>query len=73
MKLQVKDIPQIYNLDKVRIYKDNALVGECWIGSSLQMYLQEKFPDHLAEVVNELSICVEGCLSDVVVLEIYVK
>lgn len=73
MKLQVKDIPQIYNLDKVRIYKGNAFIGESWVGSSLQMYLQEKFPDHLEEVVNELSICIEGCLFNVVVLEIYVK
>ena len=73
MKLQVKDIPQIYNLDKVRIYKGNAFVGESWVGSSLQMYLQEKFPDHLGDIINELSICVEGCLSDVIVLEIFVE
>lgn len=73
MKLQVKNIPQIYNLDKVRIYKDNALVGESWVGSSLQMYLEEHFPDHLEDVVDELGICVEGCMSDVVVLEIFVK
>lgn len=73
MKLQVKNIPQIRHLDKVRIYKGNAFVRECWVGSSLQMYLQEKFPDYLEDVVNELGICVEGCMSDVVVLEIYVK
>jgi hypothetical protein len=73
MKPKLKDIPQIYNLDKVRIYKENLFIGETWIGSSLQMYLEEKFPEYLEATVNELSISVEGCCDDVVVLEIFLK
>ena len=73
MKLKVKDIPQIYNIDIVRIYRENRLCGEAWIGSSLQMYLREKFPEYFEATVNEMSICVEGVLSENVVLEIYLK
>jgi hypothetical protein len=73
MKPKVKDIPQIYNIDIVRIYQENRLCGEAWIGSSLPMYLEEKFPEYLEATVNEMSISVEGVLSENVVLEIYLK
>lgn len=73
MKLKVKDIPQIYNIDKVRIYQGNLFCGESWIGSSLQMYLAEKFPEFLEAIVNEMGVSIEGCCDDVVVLEIYLK
>lgn len=73
MKIKLRDLPLIYNIDKVRLYKDNCLIGETWVGSSLRLYLEEKFPHCLDYVVGSMGICTEGVISPHHVLEIYFK
>ena len=73
MQIKLRDLPPIYNVDKVRLYKDNHLIGETWVGSSLRMYLEERFPHCLDEVVDSMGICTEGVVYAHQVLEIYFK
>ena len=73
MKVKLRDLPLIYNVDKLRLYKDNRLIGETWVGSSLRMYIEEKFPHCLDYIIDSMSICSEGALFQCQVLEIYFK
>ena len=73
MNIKLKDLPIIYNVDKLRLYKDNRLIGETWVGSSLRMYIEEKFPHCLDYVIDNMSFCVDGYLCPVQILEIYFK
>lgn len=73
MKIKLRDLPLIYNVDKIRLYKDYHLIGETWIGSSLKLYIEEKFPHCLDYTIVSMSVCIEGSLNDVQVLEIDLK
>ena len=73
MNVKLKDLPIIYNVDKLRLYKDNRLIGETWVGSSLKLYIEEKFPHCLDCVIDSIGICTEGVISPHQVLEIYFK
>ena len=76
LKPKLNQVPLIYNIDKIRVYKGNALVAELWIGQhSSQWYFEndERTKPLLENYINEMSICIEGCLSEIVVLEIFLK
>jgi hypothetical protein len=69
-------LPLIYNLDKFRIYDNHLLKVEEWLGAqSIGWYVKEC--EHLKEFANrkveDMTICIEGCFSEVVVLEIFLK
>lgn len=72
MKIKLRDLPLIYNIDKAHLYKDDHLIGETWVGSSLRFYLEEKFPQYLDYVIDTMAIGVEES-SDIIVIEIYFK
>ena len=76
LKPKLNQIPLIYNLDKIRLYKGNTFVAEFWVGQySPQWYFEndERTKPLLENYIEAMSICIEGCLSDVAVLEIYLK
>lgn len=74
--MTLAQLPLIYNLDKFRIYDNFLLKAEQWLGAqSIDWYVKEC--DNLKEYANRkidsMEISVEGCLSDVIVLEIFFK
>jgi hypothetical protein len=74
--MKIKQLPKIVGIDKVRIYSGNEVQCEQWIGgASIGWYFEEvetlkPFAD---EVIDELEVCIEGCLSEVLVCEIFLK
>ena len=76
LKPKLNQVPLIYNLDKVRVYKGNALVAEFWVGQySPQWYFEndERTKPLLEDYIEAMSIVTEGCLSTINTLEIYLK
>ena len=74
--MKLKNLPMIYNVDKLRIYHKNRMVAEIYAGShSLVWYLQEdeRTKNLLTRTVDEMTIVCEGALGLMVVLEIFLK
>ena len=74
--MKLKDLPMIYNLDKMRLWDGNKLIAEIFVGSHAPtFYLQEdeRTKNLLTNKIAEMSIVCEGCLGLEVVLEIYLK
>ena len=74
--MTVKNLPNIIGIDKVRIYQDNRVLAEQWIGGArLSWYFEEveTLIPFAEQMVDYLEICIEGCLSEVLVCEIYLK
>jgi hypothetical protein len=74
--MTIKQLPQICGTEKLRIYKNNKKVVETWIsGASLHSFLEEN--SYIKQFVNEeidyIDICIEGCLSETLVMEIFLK
>ena len=78
--MTIKDLPIIYNLDRVRVYNKNGLVSS--FNRNSRYGLVEQVEQHRTQlftgnIVNEkidsMSICVEGMADNVVVLEIHIK
>ena len=72
----VKNIPCIVGIDKIRVYQDNKVRAEQWIGgASLSWYFEEveTLKPFANSMVDHLDMCIEGCLSEVLVCEIYLK
>lgn len=74
--MKLKDLPMIYNLDKMRLWDGNKLIAEIYVGSHAPtFYLQEdeRTKNLLNRKIAEMSIVVEGCLGLMATLEIYLK
>ena len=72
----VKNIPSIIGVDKVRVYQGNKLCAEQWIGGAgLLWYFEEveALKPFAEQMIDRLEMCIEGCLSDVLVCEIFLK
>ena len=72
----VKNIPSIIGIDKVRVYQDNKLQVEHWIGGAkLTWYFEEveTLKPFANSMIDRLEMCIEGCLSEVLVCEIFLK
>ena len=72
----IKDIPHIVGVDKIRVYYNNQRLIEHWInGASMAVAFEEKIelqPWAKCEI-EYMEICIEGCLSEVVCCEIFLK
>ena len=74
--MTIKQLPRICGTEKLRIYKNNKKVVETWInGASLQGFLEENsyIKQFANEKVDYIDICIEGCLSETLVMEIFLK
>ena len=75
--MKLKDIPMIYNLDKIRIYQHNTKIEEFYIetfaktADEIKRAIKRSTWDN--GVIEYLDIRIEGELSTVVVLEIYLR
>ena len=74
--MKLKDLPMIYNLDKMRLWDGNNLIAEIYVGAHAPtFYFQEdeRTKHLLNRKIAEMSIVCEGCLGLEVALEIYLK
>ena len=75
--MKLKDIPMIYNLDKIRIYQHNTKIEEFYIetfaktADEIKRAIKRSVWDN--GVIEYLDIRIEGELSTIVVLEIYLR
>lgn len=76
LKPKLNQLPHIYNIDKMRIYDTCGLAAEINVGGHhLLWYLENDIRAYLLleRTIDEMTICLEGCLGTVVVLEIFLK
>lgn len=74
--MTIKQLPRICGTEILRIYKNNKKVVETWInGASLHSFLEENsyIKQFVDEEVDYIDICIEGCLSETLVMEIFLK
>lgn len=74
--MTVKNLPNIVGIDKVRVYQDNRVLAEQWVGGArLSWYFEEveTLKPFAEQMVDYLEMCIEGCLSEVLVCEIFLK
>lgn len=74
--MKINQIPNIVGVDKIRVYNQNKVLAEQWVGGArLSWYFEEvEQLKQFAECeVDYLEMCIEGCLSEVLVCEIYLK
>lgn len=80
--MTIKDLPLIYNLDKVAVYNKRGLVSSFWRDSKFSLaeqveryrtQLSDEARDVLNKKIESMGICVSGISENVVTLEIYLK
>ena len=80
--MTIKDLPLIYNLDKVAVYNKHGLVSSFWrdrkfsLAEQVERYrtqLSDEARDVLNRKIESMGICVSSISEDVVTLEIYLK
>ena len=74
--MKIKNLPKITNIDKVKVYRNDELVAEQWIGGcSLLWYFQEEpqLKAFLECEVEELELHITDCFDDCITCEIYLK
>ena len=79
--MTIKDIPLIYNLDKVEVYNKRGLVSSFWRDSKLGLAQQVEYnrtqltgaENAINEKIESMGICVSGITENIVTLEIYLE
>ena len=74
--MTIKNLPTIVGTEKLRIYRGNKVEIETWInGASIRGFMAENsvLRQYANEEVDYIEICIEGCLSEILVMEIYLK
>lgn len=80
--MTIKDLPLIYNVDKVAVYNKRGLVSSFWRDSKFGLaeqiernrtQLSDSARNAINEKIESMSICVSGIADNVVTLEIYLK
>lgn len=80
--MTIKDLPLIYNVDKVAVYNKRGLVSSFWrdsrVGLAAQVerhrtQLSDSARNAINEKIESMGICVSGIADNVVTLEIYLK
>ena len=78
--MTIKDLPLIYNLDKVAVYNKRGLVSSFWrdrkfsLAEQVERYrtqLSDEARDVLNKKIESMGICVSGISENVITLEIY--
>jgi hypothetical protein len=79
--MTIKELPLIYNVDKVAVYNKRGIVSSFWRNSRLSLAEQVQYNrtqliganNILNEKIESMGICVSGISENVVTLEIYLK
>lgn len=80
--MTIKDLPLIYNLDKVEVYNKKGIVSSFWRDSKFSLaeqveryrtQLSDEARDVLNRKIESMGLTVEGISDDVIVLAIYLK
>ena len=74
--MTIKQLPKICGTDKLRIYRNNRVEIDTWVsGASIGHLLEDNLvmKQYANEKVDYIEICIEGCLSEVLVMEIFLK
>ena len=79
--MTIKDIPLIYNLDRVEVYNKRGLVSSFWYNPKLNFAQQVEYnrtqltgaENAINEKIGSMSICVSGTTENIVTLEIYLE
>jgi hypothetical protein len=69
-------MPRICGTDKMRLYEGNKVVADTWInGASVASFIEENLvlKQYANREIDYIEICIEGCLSEILVMEIYLK
>lgn len=74
--MTIRQLPRICGTEELRIYRNNEVLIETWInGASIGHFLEDNsvMKQYADEEVDYIEICIEGCLGEVLVMEIYLK
>jgi hypothetical protein len=74
--MKIKDLPKICGTEKLKIYQGNAVVADTWInGASIASFIEGNLvlKQYANREVDYIEICTDGCLSETLVMEIYLK
>ena len=79
--MTIKELPLIYNVDKVEVYNKRGLVSSFWRNLKFGFAEQVEYnrtqligaDNVLNEKIESMEICVSGISENVVTLEIYLK
>jgi hypothetical protein len=69
-------MPRICGTDKMRLYEGNKVVADTWInGASVASFIEENLvlKQYASREIDYIEISIEGCLSEILVMEIYLK
>lgn len=68
-------MPRICGTEKLRLY-DGKVVAETWInGASVASFIEgnRALKQYANREIDYIEICIEGCLSETLVMEIFLK
>lgn len=79
--MTIKELPLIYNVDKVAVYNKIGIVSSFWRNSRISLAEQVEYnrtqligaKNVLNEKIESMSVLVSGISEDVITLEIYLK
>lgn len=80
--MTIKELPLIYNVDKVAVYNKRGLVSSFWRNSKIGLaeqvehnrtQLSDSARNAINKKIESMGICVSGLSKDVITLEIYLK
>ena len=74
--MTIMEIPKICGTEKLRLYADYELVAETWInGASVTPFVEENLvlKQYANREIDYIEICVEGCLNETLIMEIFLK
>jgi hypothetical protein len=74
--MTIMEMPRICGTEKLRLYDGNKVVAETWInGASVASFVEENLvlKQYANREIDYIEICIEGCISESLVMEIYLK
>lgn len=74
--MTIMQMPRICGTEKLRLYEGNKIVADTWInGASAASFVKENLvlKQYADREIDYIEICIEGCLSETVVMEIFLK
>lgn len=79
--MTIKELPLIYNIDKVEVYNKQGIVSSFWRNSRFGLAEQVEYnrtqligaENVLNEKIESMGVCVSGISENVVTLEIFLK